>query len=108
MHLNSSGDWAVAGTGRVKLDHQKSYTLTGFARVKAGRVQIKIDYFHGDQRMGHVMSDDVLADADNPKWRKLKVTAGRTDLSDASHIGIGVVAMGDTEAFIDDLVLSVK
>jgi hypothetical protein len=104
LHLKSKGEWAVAGSPKVKLDRTKTYTLTGFARVKAGTVTIKIDYYKGDEYLGHSESENSTKD----EWTTLKVVSELDSYKEATHILVAGVIQGDGEALFDGFVLTAK
>ena len=104
LHVKSKGEWAVAGSPKVKLDRTKTYTLTGFARAKSGKVTIKIDYYKGDEYLGHSESDEST----KGEWTPLKVASELDSYKEATHILVAAVTHGDSEAFFDGFVLTAK
>jgi hypothetical protein len=104
LHMKSKGEWAVAGSPKVKLDRTKTYTLTGFVRAKSGTVAIKIDYYKGDEYLGHSESDITAKD----EWTKLKIESELDDHKEATHILVAGVIQGDGEALFDGFVLTAK
>ena len=104
LHVKSKGEWAVAGSPKVKLDRTKTYTLTGFARAKSGTVTIKIDYFKGDEYLGHSESENTTKD----EWTTLKVASELDSYKEATHILVAGVIQGDGEALFDGFVLTAK
>lgn len=104
LHVKSKGEWAVAGSPKVALDRTKTYTLTGFARAKSGTVTIKIDYYKGDEYLGHSESDEST----KSEWTALKVAFELDRYKDATHILVAGVIHGDGEAFFDEFVLTAK
>jgi hypothetical protein len=103
LHVKSTGAWAVAGSPKVPLDRTKTYTLTGFARVKSGTVTIKIDYYKGDEYLGHSESEEST----KGEWTPLKVVSELDD-KEATHILVAGVIHGDGEALFDGFVLTAK
>ena len=81
LQVKSKGEWAVAGSPKVKLDRTKTYTLTGFARVKSGTATIKIDYFKGDEYLGHSESEQ----SEKGEWTELKVVSELDSYKEATH-----------------------
>jgi hypothetical protein len=104
LHVKSKGEWAVAASPKVALDRTKTYTLTGFARAKSGKVSIKIDYYNGDEYLGHTESDEVSKN----EWTSLKVGSQLDSYKDATHILVAGVIQGDGEGFFDAFVLTAK
>src|SRR5262245_29817758 len=104
LHVKSKGEWAVAGSPKVPLDRTKTYTLTGFARVKSGKVTIKIDYYKGDEYLGHSESDEST----KSEWTQLKAVSELDSYKEATHILVAGVIHGDGEAFFDGFVLTAK
>jgi hypothetical protein len=105
LHVKSKGEWAVAGSPKIKLDRTKTYTLTGFARVKSGTATIKIDYFKGDEHLGYSESDQTTKD----EWTSLKAVSELDNYKEATHILVaGVIVQGDGEALFDGFVLTAK
>jgi hypothetical protein len=104
LHVVSKGEWAVAGSPKVSLDRTKTYTLTGFARVKSGKVTIKIDYYKGDEYLGHSESDETTKD----EWTSLKAVSELDNYKEATHVLVAGVIHGDGEAFFDGFVLTAK
>jgi hypothetical protein len=104
LHVKSKGEWAVAGSPKVPLDRTKTYTLTGVARVKSGTVAIKIDYYKGDEYLGHSESDQIT----KSEWTSLKVASELDNYKEATHILVAGVIHGDGEAFFDGFVLTAK
>ncbi len=104
LQVKSKGEWAVAGSPKVKLDRTKTYTLTGFARVKSGTATIKIDYYKGDEYLGHSESEESSKD----EWTSLKVASELDSYKEATHILVAGVTHGDSEAFFDGFVLTAK
>jgi hypothetical protein len=104
LQVRSTGEWGVAGSAKVKLDRTKTYTLTGFARVKGGRATIKIDYFKGDEYIGHSESEQ----AEKGDWTALKVVSELDSYKEATHALVAAVVHGDGEAFFDGFVLTAK
>ena len=104
LHLKSKGEWAVAGSPKVKLDRTKTYTLVGFARAKSGAATIKIDYFKGDEHLGQSEGEECT----KGEWTELKVVSELDDHKDATHILVAAVIHGDGEAFFDGFVLTAK
>jgi hypothetical protein len=104
LHVKSKGEWAVAGSPKVKLDRTKTYTLVGFARVKSGAASIKIDYYKGDEYLGHSEGEECT----KGEWTELKVGSELDNHKDATHILVAAVMHGDGEAFFDGFVLTAK
>jgi hypothetical protein len=104
LHVTGKGEWAVAGSPKVPLDRTKTYTLTGFARVKSGTVTIKIDYYKGDEYLGHSESDQST----KIEWTSLKVASELNSYQEATHILVAGVILGDGEAFFDGFELTAK
>lgn len=104
LHVKSKGEWAVAGSPKIKLDRTKTYTLTGFARVKSGTATIKIDYFKGDEFLGYSQSEESMKD----EWTSLKVASELDNYKEATHILVAGVILGDGEALFDGFVLTAK
>jgi len=101
LRLTGTGEWCVASEGKHAIQKGKKYTLTGFARATAGAAQIKIDYFKGDEYLGHTTSDDVGAD----KWQALKVESDLASYPGATHLSAAAVGLGAVDARYDALVL---
>ena len=104
LHVKSKGEWAVAASPKVPLDRTKTYTLTGFARVKSGKVTIKIDYYKGDEYLGHSESEHSMKE----EWTQLKVGSELDGYKEATHILAAAVIHGDGEAWFDGFVLTAK
>lgn len=104
LYVKSKGEWAVAGSPKIKLDRTKTYTLTGFARVKSGTATIKIDYYKGDEYLGHSQSEESMKD----EWTSLKVASELDNYKEATHILVAGVILGDGEALFDGFVLTAK
>jgi hypothetical protein len=104
LHVKSKGEWAVAASPKVALDQTKTYTLTGFARAKSGKVTIKIDYYKGDEYLGHTESDESTKD----EWTSLKAVSELDKYKEATHILVAGVILGDGEALFDGFVLTAK
>ena len=104
LHVTSKAEWAVAGSGKVALDRSKTYTLTGFARVKTGAATIKIDYYKGDEYLGHSESDQTT----KGEWTQLKAVSELASYKEATHVLVAGVIHGDGEAFFDEFVLTAK
>jgi hypothetical protein len=104
LQLKNKGEWAVAGSPKVKIDRSKTYTLTGFARAKSGTATIKIDYYKGDEYLAHTESEPQIKD----EWVELKVESDLDAHKEATHILVAVVVLGDGEAYFDQLVLTAK
>jgi hypothetical protein len=104
LQVRSTGEWGVAGSPKIKLDRTKTYTLTGFARVKAGTATIKIDYFKGDEYLGHSESER----SEKGEWTALKVVSELDSYKEATHALAAAVVHGDGEAFFDQFELTAK
>ena len=104
LQLKFKGEWAVAGSPKVKIDRTKVYSLTGFAKVKEGSVTIKIDYYKGDEYLAHSESEHSM----KGEWTQLKVGSELDDHKEATHILIAAVIHGDGEAYFDGFVLTAK
>ena len=104
LQLHCKGEWAVAGSPKIKLDRTKTYTLTGFARVKAGMATIKIDYFKGDEYLGHSESERST----KSEWTALKVVSELDSYKEATHALAAAVVHGDGEAFFDQFELTAR
>jgi hypothetical protein len=104
LHFTSKAEWAVAGSPKVLLDRTKTYTLTCFARVKSGKVTIKIDYYKGDEYLGHSESDEST----KSEWTALKAVSELDSYKEATHILVAAVIHGDGEALFDGFVLTAK
>lgn len=102
LHMKGNAEWAVAFSEKVARDKKATYTLTGFARAKAGTAKIKIDYYQGDTYLGMTESDEVSAD----DWKDLKVVAGTDEFPEATHILACAVGFGEFDAAFDDFVLT--
>lgn len=104
LHVKSTGEWAVAASSKIKIDPKKTYTLTGYARVKSGNATIKIDYYKGDEHLGYSESDETT----KGEWTALKVASELDTYKEATHILVAGVTHGDSEAFFDGFVLTAK
>lgn len=104
LHLKSKGEWAVAGSPKVPIDRTKTYTLTGFARVKSGTATIKIDYYKGDEYLGHSDSDQST----KSEWTSLKAISELDSYKEATHVLVAGVIHGDGEAYFDEFKLTAK
>ncbi len=89
---------------KVPLDRTKTYTLTGFARVKSGKVTIKIDYYKGDEYLGHSESEEST----KGEWTALKAASELESYKEATHMLVAAVVLGDGEALFDEFVLTAK
>lgn len=104
LHVKGSGEWVVASSEHVKREKDKTYTLTGWVRVKSGEVHIKIDGFKDNEWVDHILGENVSGS----DWQQLTVTLTPSDLADATEISATVAGLGDVEADFDDLVLTAK
>ena len=104
LHVKGSCEWTAADCDKIKREPSKTYTLTGWVRVKSGEAQIKINGLKGDQWLDHVLSDNVSGH----DWQQLTVTLEPSSLPEATYISACVVGLGDVEADFDDLVLTAK
>jgi hypothetical protein len=104
LRLAGNGEWCVASEGKHAIEKGKKYVLTGFARAKEGTAQIKIDYFKGDEYLGHTVSEDVAAD----QWQALKVISELDTYPQATHLSAAAVGVGKVDARYDALVLTAK
>lgn len=104
LHLKNKGEWGVAGSPKVTLDRTNTYTLTGFARVKSGTATIKIDYYKGDEYLGHSESGEATKD----EWTTLKAVSELDNYKEATHVLVAAVVHGDGEALFDGFVLTAK
>jgi hypothetical protein len=104
LQLKFKGEWAVAGSPKVKIDRTKTYSLTGFAKVKESSVTIKIDYYKGDEYLGHSESEHSM----KGEWTQLKVESDLDGYKEATHILFAAVIHGDGEAWFDGFVLTAK
>jgi carbohydrate binding protein with CBM4/9 domain len=104
LQVRSTGEWGVAGSPKVKIDRTKTYTLTGFARVKGGNATIKIDYFKGDEFLGYSESEQTTKN----EWVALKAVSELDNYKEATHLLVAAVIHEDGEAFFDGLVLTAK
>ena len=104
LHVTSKGEWAVAGSPKVALDRTKKYSLTGLARVKSGTASIKIDYYKGDEYLGHSESNETT----KSEWTSLKADSELDSYQEATHVLVAGVIHGDGEAFFDGFVLTAK
>jgi hypothetical protein len=105
LAVRSKADWAVAYSPKVKIDRAKTYTLTGFVRVKAGSTAtIKIDYYKGDEYLGHSESEQTT----KAEWTQLTVSSELDSYKDATHLLVAGVVHEDGEAFFDRFELVAK
>lgn len=104
LSMKSKAEWAVAYSTKIKIDRAKTYTLTGFVRVKAGNATIKIDYFNGDEMLGFTESDQTSKD----EWTAFKVVSDFESYKEATHVLVAGVIHGDGEALFDKFELTVK
>jgi Carbohydrate binding domain len=104
LSMKSKAEWAVAYSPKVKIDRTKTYTLTGFAKVKAGKATIKIDYYNGDEYLGNSESDVTANDA----WTSLKAVSELDNFKEATHLLVAGVVHGDGEALFDKFELTAK
>lgn len=104
LHVKGSGEWTVASSEHVKREKEKTYTLTGWVRVKTGEAHIKIDGFKDNQWLDHVLSENVSGS----DWQQITVTLDPSALTDAADLTASVAGLGDVEADFDDLILTAK
>jgi len=104
LSMKSKAEWAVAYSTKIKIDRAKTYTLTGFVRVKAGNATIKIDYFNGDEMLGYTESDQSSKD----EWTAFKVVSDFESHKEATHVLVAGVIHGDGEALFDKFELTMK
>ena len=104
LSMKSKAEWAVAFSPKVKIDRTKTYALTGFARVKAGKATIKIDYYNGDQYLGYSESEETTKD----EWIALKAVSELDSYKEATHLLVAGVILGDGEALFDKFELTAK
>ncbi len=93
----------MATLEKVKIDKTKTYTLTGYVRVKAGNAQIKIDYFENDTWLGSTFGTDVT-DGD---WTEQKVESELGTYPAATHLTATCVGTGEFEACYDKVTITV-
>ncbi|MEX2216273.1 MAG: hypothetical protein WD768_19335 [Phycisphaeraceae bacterium] len=104
LQLKGDAEWAVATLEKAKIDPKKTYTVTGYVRVKSGAGQIKLDYFNGDEWLGSTFGEDAFPG----DWQEQKVESELSSYSNATHIAATCVGTGEFEVFFDRVVLTGK
>jgi hypothetical protein len=104
LELKAKGEWAFAASPKVAVSRTKAYLLTGYVRVKSGTATIKIDYYKGDEFLGHSDAEHVTG----AEWKQLKVSSELHNFPAATHVLVAAVTLGDTEAYFDQFELTTK
>jgi hypothetical protein len=60
LFLKSEADWAVAGSAQIDVDRDKTFTFTGYVRVRSGKARLAISYFDAENKfLGRTESEEV-------------------------------------------------
>jgi hypothetical protein len=98
LKIEGNADWAVGSTPRIEIKPGKTLHFTGFVKALKGSARIKIDFFKGDEYLGHNESE---AEAGSD-WTELSVTGTGQDYPEATHVSASaVVAGGEVEGDFD-------
>ncbi len=105
LKLTGAAQWAVAACLRIKAEQGKTYTATGWVRVKSGTATIKFDYFKGEEYLGSVNGSPVFPG----EWQQRSVTFDPAKFPQATQFNVAANGAGEfIEAYFDGLAVTVK
>lgn len=106
LRLKGAKTWSVAYEDAQPLVRAKTYTLTGWVRVRAGGGRIKFDLLSDDAWLAEDSAESAPADG---QWHQLKVVLDATKQPTATRVAGACAATGpDADVDFDDLVLTAK
>ena len=98
LKIEGNAEWAVGSTPRIEIKPGKTFHFTGFVKALKGAAKIKIDFFKGEEYLGHNESESEAGS----DWTELSVTGTGQDYPEATHVSASaLVSGGEVEGDFD-------